>query len=77
MRFSILSVLPFYASKADLQKATGVDTSKLSKIVDLASSKSKIDKLDIGKLETTPADFKKLSDSLDKEVVKKCVWWTG
>ena len=76
VKFFILLIFPFYASKADLQNATGVDTLKLAKIVDLASSKSKIDKLDIGRLETTSADLKKLSDSVDKEFVKNCVWWT-
>ena len=38
---------------------------------DLASLKSKIDKLDIGKLETTPLDLSKPSDLVKNEVVKK------
>ena len=38
-----------YLAKADLKKATGVDTSDFAKKIDLASSKSEIDKLYIGK----------------------------
>ena len=40
-----------YATQADLKNATGVDTSKLAKKVDLAHLKSNVDKLDIDKLE--------------------------
>ena len=36
-----------YATKADLKNATGVDTSKFAKKVDLASLKFNVDKLDI------------------------------
>ena len=32
--------------------------------------KTKVDDLDVGKLKTTPVDFKKLSDVVDNEVVK-------
>ena len=84
-----------YATKAELNNATGADTSYFAKITDLAnlksdvckldidkfknilysldSLKSKIDKLSIGKLETTPVDFSKLSDVVKNEVelVKK------
>ena len=38
-----------YATKADLKNATGVDTSKFSEKVDLANSKSNVDKLDTDK----------------------------
>ena len=38
---------------------------------DLSSLKSKVHKLDIGKLETTPDDLSKLSDAVKNEVVKK------
>ena len=63
-----------YATKADLKNATGVDTFEFAKKVDLASLKSEIDKLDIGKLETTSVDLSKLSDAVKKEVVKKTVY---
>ena len=46
----------------------------LLKDVDLASLKSKIDKLDIGKLETTPVDLSKLSDELKNDVAEKTVY---
>ena len=38
-----------YATKSDLKNATGVDTSKFAKKVDLANLKSDADKLDIDK----------------------------
>ena len=62
-----------YATKADLKNATGVDTFEFAKKVDLASLKSEIDKLDIGKLETTSVDLSKLSDAVKNEVVKKTI----
>ena len=40
-----------YATKSDLKNATGVDTSDFTKITDIASLKSDIDKLNINKLE--------------------------
>ena len=47
-----------YAIKADLKTATGVDTSKFAKKVDLVKQKKlENDKLDIGKLGTTPVDL--------------------
>ena len=60
-----------YATKTNFKKTTGVYASKFAKKVDLASLKSKIDKLDIGKLETTPVDLSKLSDTVNNEVFKK------
>ena len=56
--------------------ATGVDTLKFAKKFDLASLKSEIDKLDIGKLETTPADLSTLSDVVRKWCYyKDFIWW--
>ena len=46
--------LPNYATKTDLKNAAGVNTSKLTKNVDLASLRSEVDKLDIDKLEKVP-----------------------
>ena len=37
----------------------------------LSSFKSKVDKLDIGKLETTPVDLRKLSDVVKNDAVEK------
>ena len=60
-----------YATKSDFKNATGVYTSQFAKKDDLASVKSKVDKLDIGKLETTPVDLSKISYIVRNEVVKK------
>ena len=49
--------------KADLKKATGVDTSKFPKKVDLASLKSNVDKLDIDKLKTAPSNSSNLKSN--------------
>ena len=65
-----------YVTIANLNNATGVDTSKFAEKDDLASLKSELDKLDTGKLETTPVDFSKLSDAVKNELVKNdCIWW--
>ena len=37
----------------------------------LSNLKSKVDKLDIGKLETTPVDLRRLSNVVKNDVVKK------
>ena len=63
-----------YATKADLKNAAGVDTFEFAKKVDLASLKSEIDKLDIGKLETTSVDLSKLSDAVKNEVVRNTLY---
>ena len=39
-----------YATKSDFKKTTGVDVSKFAEKVDLASSKSNVDNLDINEL---------------------------
>ena len=59
-----------YAIKSNLKNAADVDTSKFAKRVDLASSISDTDKLDIDKLETTPVDLGNLTDAVKHEVVK-------
>ena len=62
-----------YATKADLKSATGVDTSKFAKMVDLPSLKSNVDKLDINKLKNKPVKFSKLKSKVDKLDVNKLV----
>ena len=42
--------LSYYAIKADLKNAKGIDTSKFDKKIDLANVKSDVGKLDIDKL---------------------------
>ena len=60
-----------YATKSDLKNATGVDTSKFAKKVDLASLKSFIDKLDIDKLKNVPTSLSNLKSKLDELDVDK------
>ena len=55
-----------YATKADLKNATGVDTSKFAKKVDLANLKSDVDKLDIDKLKNVPSGLSSLKSKVDK-----------
>ena len=62
-----------YATKSDLKNAAGVVTLKFANKANLASLKSKIHKLDLDELETTPVDSSKLSDVVKNEVVKKAV----
>ena len=56
--------------KTDLKNSTSVDTSS-QLTLHLVRLKLETDKLDNGKLETTPVDLKKLSDVVVEEVVKK------
>ena len=48
-----------YTTKAYLENATGVDTSKFSKTVDLASLKSTVDKLYIDKRKYVTSNLSK------------------
>ena len=61
--------LSHYATKSDLKNTTGL----FAKNVDLAISKSKVDKLDIDKLKNVPTNFKKLKRKVDKLDVDKLV----
>ena len=63
-----------YATKYYIERATGIDTSLLSKKVDLVGLKSKADKLDVDKLETILPDLSNLSNLVDNNVVKKIVY---
>ena len=60
-----------YATKSDLKSAAGIDTSKYAKMSDLASLKSDVGELDIGKLKTVTDDLSKLTNTLKSDVVKK------
>ena len=55
-----------YATKADLKNATGVDTSKCAKKVDLTSLKSNLDQLDIDKFKNVPSNLNNLKSKVDK-----------
>ena len=58
----------------DLQKATGVDTSKFAKNIDLASLKLDINEVDIDKLKTVLIYLSKISNVIKNNVVKKTVY---
>ena len=63
-----------YATKSNLKHATGVDTSKLAKKVDLAKVdltirfQSNGDKLDIDKSKNVPSNFNNLKSKVDIEL---------
>ena len=59
------------ATKSDIKNITHVDTSSFALKTNLASLKTKVDKLDIDKLVPVPVDLSKLSDLVKNEVVKK------
>ena len=62
-----------YATKADLKKATGADTSSFAKKSDLANFKPDVDKLDIDKLKKVPSGLNSLKSKVDKIDVDKLV----
>ena len=62
--------LSYYATKSDSKSATGVDTLKFAKKVDLASLKSDIEKLHIDKLKATLIDLSKLNNVVKNDAVK-------
>ena len=61
------------ATKADLKNATGVDTSKSTKKVDLAGLKSSVNKLNIDKLENIRTNLNNLKSKVDRLDVDKLV----
>ena len=62
-----------YATKTDLKNATGVETSKFPKKVDLANLKSDVDKLDTDQLKNVPSNFSNLKVKVDKLDMDKLV----
>ena len=65
-----------YATKTDLKSGIGIDTSKLALKLYLANLKAEVDKIDVDKLKTVPADLSKLSNVVNNYVVRKnCLWW--
>ena len=61
-------------TKADLKNATGVNTSRLAKKIDLAILKSNVDKLDTDQRVPVPVALSKLRDVVKNAVVKKDVY---
>ena len=60
-----------YATKTDLKNITHVDVSTYASKTNLAALKTEVDKIDVDKLKTTPADLAKLSNVVKNDVVKK------
>ena len=63
--------LSSYATKTDLKNVTQVDVSSFASKANLASLKTKVDKLDIDKLTPVPNYLAKLSNIVKNDVVKK------
>ena len=63
--------LSSYATKADIKNISHVDTSSFALKTNLATLKTKVDKLDINKLVPVPVDLSKLRDVVKNDVVKK------
>ena len=60
-----------YTTKIDLKNITLVDVSSFASKTNLAASKSEVDKIDVDKLKTAPVDLAKLTNAIEKDVVKK------
>ena len=60
-----------YATKTDLKNITHVDVSSYASKTNLAALKTEVDKIDVDKLKTTPADLAKLTNAIENDVVKK------
>ena len=57
-----------------MENTTGIDTSKLALKSNLANLRAEIDKINVDKFKTLPADLSKLSNVVNNEVVKKTVY---
>ena len=62
-----------YATKADINNISHVDTSSFARKTNLANLKTEVDKLDIGQLVLVPVNLSKLSNVVKNDVVKKTV----
>ena len=60
-----------YATKSHIKNISHVDTSSFALKANLASLKTEIDKLNIGKLTTVPVDLSKLSNVAKMMLLKK------
>ena len=57
-----------YATKKELEHATGIDTSDLAAKKDFIALKAEVDKLDINKLVNVPSSFNNLKTKVFKNV---------
>ena len=60
-----------YATKTDLKNVSHVEVSSFALKSNLASLKTEVDKLDIGKLQTVPVDLAKLGNNVANDVMAK------
>ena len=63
-----------YATKTDIKNILHIHTSSFALKTNLASLKTKVDKLDIDKFLPVGVDFSKLSDLVKNDVVKRTVY---
>ena len=57
-----------YATKDDVRNITHVDVSSYATKTNLATLKCEVDKIDVDKFKTTPADLAKLSNLVKNDV---------
>ena len=67
-RLKIELNLSNYVTKVDFKNATGINTSKFAKKLDLLNLKSNIDKLDVAKLKNVQTNLINLKSIVDKLV---------
>ena len=60
-----------YATKTDLKNVTHVDVSSFASKTNLASLKTELDKIDVEKLKTVPADLAKLINKVANDLVEE------
>ena len=63
------------ATKTDLKKGTHVNVFSFSSKTNLGSLKTKVDKIDVDKLKTVPADLAKLINVVKNYFVKKTKYY--
>ena len=60
-----------YTTKTDLKNITHVDVSSFAIKTNSSALKTEADKIDADKLKTTPVDLAKLTNAVERDVVKK------
>ena len=60
-----------YATKSDLKNITHVDVSSFASKTNLVALKTKVDKINVDKLKTTPTNLAKLNNAVENDLVKK------
>ena len=56
-----------------MKGVTGMDTSKFAKKADIATLKFKVDKIDVVKIGTVPANLNKLNNTVGYDVVNNMI----